>query len=1212
MFDMLRFSMMKRIIPMTRFLEYKLILVAASLLLVVSGLGYGQEITGSLNGTVKDGVGAAVSGATVTITDPLKKIVVRTISTNDDGQYSVPNLSSGIYEITIEAPNFKKHIENNVKLDVGQRRSVDVTLEPGNISEIVTVQADALAVELTTPSVSNLINGDQVRELSINNRNFVSLVTLAPGVANDLEDLVFTGTNNPETQVVNRTLISVNGSRTTSNTFTVDGADVTDRGSNLTIQAYPSVDSIGEFKVLRSLFPAESGRSGGGQVNVITRSGTADFHGSAFEFIRNEAFNANDFATNRNTALRASLGVDPDNGKIRRRPFRYNNYGFTIGGPVYFFNFGEGKPGGPIMSKLARTFFFFSEEQRRDTRYPTLSASAPTNQMKQGIFPIDICLLASTSTNCTTVLPAGVPIGSRVPLSNVAQQYVNQIWNRVPNPTNPATLLLEFPTLNIAKFRQEIIKIDHQVSDTLSMFYRYQRDKIPTTDADGSIGARSGLPFVNQMESDSPGRTHTFQATYAIRPNILLEGRYSYGYGAIFTSTTGLLAKDVSSITVPMPYESVRDVVPAVSILGYGPLSGFSNYDNFSWKKNYSASVAWIRGAHTMKFGGVFSQYRKNENALSGTNQGSFSAFNNTVTSLATPASVRANNVPNTAVNNLYQSFANFLQGNNVSFTQTKLDTKVDLRQQNVEWFAQDEWKARSNLTVYYGLRYSYFGPTKDKNGLLSNFIPRLWNRAQAPQVTGAGNRVAGTGNWCNGIVVNAQNFQTGPANFNCTPIASPYGEYVYQVSKKDFAPRVGLAWDPFGKGTTAVRMGYGIYHEQIPVSSMELLANNPPFQETKSVTIARMDDPVPASQSAVASAAAPVIARSIQENLDTPYMQHWSLDIQRQFGSKTIVTLGYYGSKGTHLYGFGEENNLLPGVATRTQCATGTNTLQTPGAPTVVCQTPGSAFTATPTIIDQIRPYRGYRGLNILETRYNSNYHSMQLFAQRRLSGASQFNLAYTFSKNLTDNQTSSVSTAPQDLNNIRAEYGRALLDRRHILNFNYVYELPFFQKQENFVGKVLGGWQASGIVSYFTGVPFTVTSATYDPAGIGFIPSAIAGGRPLLTCDPNANAPNTVDQWFNAGCFAPQNATGIQNVPGDASRGSVDGPPTTRVDFTMAKNFKVAEKVSIQLRAEAFNVLNHTNFRNLSTARNAATFGQVTTFRDPRIMQFGLKVLF
>ena len=368
-----------------------------------------------------------------------------------------------------------------------------------------------------------------------------------------------------------------------------------------------------------------------------------------------------------------------------------------------------------------------------------------------------------------------------------------------------------------------------------------------------------------------------------------------------------------------------------------------------------------------------------------------------------------------------------------------------------------------------------------------------LWNPAQAPQVTGAGNRVVGTGNFCNGLVVNSQNYTTGPAIFNCTPISSPWGKYVYQVSKHDYAPRIGLAWDPFGKGTTSIRTGYGIYHEQIPVSTIELLANNPPFQETKTAALTTMDNPVPPSQSVVASATAPVIGRSIQSDFKTPYMQHWSLDVQRQFGPRTVVTVGYYGSKGTHLIGFAEENDLPPGLATKTQCATGSDTLQKPGVVTTLCQTPGTAFTATPAIIDQIRPYRGYRGVNVLETRYNSNYHGLQVSAQHRFTGASQVNFAYTWSHNLTDNQTSTVSTAPQDLLNVRAEYGRALLNRRHVLNLNYVYELPFFQKQADLVGKLLGGWQASGIISYYTGVPFTVTSATYDPAGIGFIPVSI-----------------------------------------------------------------------------------------------------------------------
>jgi hypothetical protein len=499
--------------------------------------------------------------------------------------------------------------------------------------------------------------------------------------------------------------------------------------------------------------------------------------------------------------------------------------------------------------------------------------------------------------------------------------------------------------------------------------------------------------------------------------------------------------------------------------------------------------------------------------------------------------------------------------------------------------------------------------------------------------VTGNGSRVVAagvpTGNWCNGIIANTQNFTTGPSQFNCTPIQSPWGKFVVKAPKTDFAPRVGLAWDPFGKGTTSIRTGYGIYHEQVLNGTYEQnIGINPPYQVTASVSNTRLD--APAAGVAV-STTVPGL-RAVQSDWNTPYMQHWSLDVQHQFGRNTILTAGYYGSKGTHLIGITELNDIAPGVALNSQCAVGTAYYaQTPAPTLVACQPTGYVFRNTASapenpngantdllILDQIRPYKGYRSIAIIQPRYNSNYHSLQISGQQRLSGASQINLAYTWSKNLTDAQTDR-SSAPQNSYDTLSEKSRAALDRRHVFNVNYIYELPFFKKRHDFVGNVLGGWQASGIVTYQTGLPFTATTSNLDPAGTGLI-NANPTARPNQTCDPNENAPHTPQQWFDTSCFQlnPANTVntrlaGFPTRPGSAGRGVIFGPRTFRVDFTLSKSFRFGEHMKLQLRGEAFNIFNTVNFRSfVSTNVTSLSFGQIGAVRDPRTMQFGAKFSF
>jgi hypothetical protein len=1138
-------------------------------------VAFAQEITGSIAGTVKDASGAAVKGATVTITDSDKKSLVRTFSTNDDGEFSASLLPVAYYDITVEAPNFKKHVDTRVKVNVNERRTVDVALEAGNIAETVTVTSELLQVNTQSATASNVISGDQVRQLSLNNRNWVQLITLSPGVSANIADQIYVGSTNPNAQS-NALQIAVNGVRSSSNTYTVDGADTTDRGANLTVQTYPSVDAIAEFTVLRSLYPAESGRSSGGQVNVITKSGASKFHGDIYEFFRNDWLNANSFLTNRSFPL----GRDA-NGKANRVPFRYNNFGGTIGGPMALPRFGEG---GPALVK-GKTFFFFSEELRRVIVYPTFSTTVPTAAQRQGVFSQPVCI-GPVANPCATTLPAGTPLPQNL-ISPLAAAYVQDIYNKLPLPDASGNLF--FPARGVFNFTQELLRIDHKFSDKLSAYYRFEDDSIPTIDPIGLFGQGGGQPFVSTTQSNSPGRTHVGRATFVQSPTTVWEFGGSHSFGDVPSTVIGLLnnsnSPDVAARVPQFAFPVTRGRVPTITGNGFTALQTFGPYSDFSYNKAVFATLSKVFGKHTTKYGFNFSRIRKHENSLGGFNEVRYSAVSSTPTR---PTGTSTTN----------QLWANFLLGNFQVFTQNQFDLTADLSSSSIEAFAQDEWRYKPNITLYYGVRFSRFGQPWDKNGRMTSFNPAAYDPNQAFQVLANGNRVAGTGNPLNGITVNSQVSVPGAT-------VSPFGKSV-APTRNNFAPRVGIAWDPFKKGTTSVRAGYGIYFDQLSFSFAEtdLVARNPPFQQQIVINPTTLDNPLTGATAVNLSVQD---VSGIDPNYKTPYVQSWSLDVQHQFGSKTLVTAGYFGSRGVHLSGLIDANLLPPGFALTQTCRTNSTTPATFGP----CQTAGQVFTSSTQqlILNQIRPFRGYGAVRLLQTRFNSNYHSLQVTAQRRFARSSQINLAYTWSKNLTNSQNE-FATAPQNTYGLNNEYARANLDRRHVLSINYIYELPFFQGQANLKEKVLGGWQISGITYYYTGLGFSAATSSNDPAGLGLLGTSPSGARPDALCDPNSGGARTFEQWFNTACFANPPA-GVNRV-GNESRNVITGRPTTRFDATLAKNIRFSESKSVQLRWEVFNIFNHTNFTTLSLNITSSNYGFVTGVRDPRTMQLGAKFIF
>ncbi len=1110
------------------------LLVCLSFLAGTSFL-YGQDVTGSIVGVVTDPSGAVVPGAKVTVTNTDKNAVIRELATNSDGMYVASLLPIGHYSVAVEAAGFSKHLETNINLHVNDKLTINVALRVGDVSQEVTVEASPLQVELQSATQAGLISGTQVRELSLNNRNYEQLVSLMPGVTSSASDQIYLGVTNPSGQT-NVVSFSVNGNRNSTNNWTVDGADNVDRGSNLTLLTYPSVDAIAEFKVLRGLYNPEFGRAAGGQINVVTKSGTNQFHGNAYEFFRNDKLNANSFFNNANN--------------IARPPVRYNDFGYTIGGPVYI-------PGHYNQNK-DKTFFFFSQEFRRQIAYSTVTGTVPTSAEKAGNFQTPVCV-AFSGTTCTQT---GTSITN---INPVAAAYIRDIWSKIPDPQNSATHQLFTPFRSIFNARQELVRIDQIFGPRLQIFGRYIHDSIPTVEP-GGLFTGSGLPGVATTNSNSPGYSWVFRGTSTLSPTWLNEFGYAFSYGAIVSDPVGLISTTNSPDVRPtLPFTSTLDRVPTVSYTsGASSITSFGQYRDYNRNHQFYDNMTKVIGRHTFKFGFTYFHYQKTENA-GGNNTGT---FNFTWTGRQSSS----------ALGSFSQTWANFLLGNVNQYTQASLDLTPDIRTQQYEMYFQDEFRLRSNLTLTYGLRYSQFRQPIDHNGFLTNFDPTLYNPANAVKIDPSnGNVIPNSGDPLDGIII---------ANKN-----SPYGSKVANESNKNIAPRIGLAWDPFGNGKTSIRAGYGIFYDSVLFGVYEQnIFTNPPY--VQSIVLSNTQFATPASGTQVISSA-PKSVRGTPNPMQTPYAQNWSLDIQRQLTPTWLIDVGYFGNKGTHLLGIVDLNEVPPGVAY-------SSGLFAPGTVITSANTPR---------LNAIRPYQGFVAVNSLETWFNSIYNSLQVSVQKQFNQGSFINFAYTWSRALTNNQTDR-STAPQNVYNINGgEYGPSQIDRTQVLTINYVYELPWLRSQQGLVGHLLGGWQISGITTIYTGLPLTVTTSGVDPGALGFLGPSAAGGRPDLVGDPN-NGPKNVGQFFNTAAFALV-PTGVVR-PGNEGRGVVRGPGVQRWDFSFFKNVKIRESMRVQLRAEMFNVFNHTNYDGVATGYGTTTFGRVTSTRDPRNIQLGLKFSF
>jgi Carboxypeptidase regulatory-like domain/TonB-dependent Receptor Plug Domain len=1135
-----------------------------------------QDISGTIGGSILDQNGGAVPNAKVIVTNTDRNQVVRTSTTDTTGVYSAPLIPVGTYAIRVEATGFKTENRTGIVLNVSDDLKINITLQVGSITDVVTVEASPVAVELGNPASATVIDGQQVRELSLGTRNYEQLVALMPGVASGPTDELYIGNSSPSG--LSATLpYSINGNRTSANNWTVDGADNVDRGSNLTLMTFPSVDSIAQFKVERGLYTADTGRAGGAQISVVTKAGTSQFHGGVYEFFRNDALAANNWANNANkvnlvdTTNAANSCTNNPNCKAKNPPLRWNDFGGTIGGPVYI--------PGKFNKDRNKTFFFYSQEHRRIITYTTFNPTLPTLAMLQGTFSQPVCI--TTTTGCASGSAPVTQIPANL-INPVAAAYIKDIYSKLGLSTTNSvagTTSGFYAQRNLFNSDQYIGRIDHSFSENFTIWGKFEVDQVPTTEP-GGLFQGSSIPGGAVTNTNSPGRSFSFHAINTIRPTLLNEAGFNFSKSAINSVPDGLTSKANSpDINVAEPFANTQGVVPnltftgGTSLLGYGPYNESNR--NYAWFDN----LTWIRGRHTWKFGWSTNRYNKTENAAS--QQGSF-AFSSA-------------GVP-TGTSSFQQAWANFLLGNFATFTMPSTDITPNLWAWQHEAYAQDDWKVSPHLTVFAGVRWSFFGQPTDSGNLLDNFNPNSYNRANAPSIDPTtGNIIAGTGNnpSLNGIIIGGKN--------------SPFGDHVSNQVWKNFAPRLGLAWDPFGNGKTSVRAGYGIYYDSGLYGTYEQNTfANPPYVQSVTISNGSLSN---VGAGTVGVSSAPLGLHATQIPASIPYVQQWSFSIQRTLARDTILDVGYVGSKGTHLLGIVDINQAYPGVALAAGLHTATATNAT-------------IFTTTDDArINAVRPYLGFNSINTLETAFDSNYHSLQASFTKRFGAGSSFRASYTWSKNLTDNG-SDRSNAPQNSYNWHeGEYGPYPGDRKHVLSLNYVYLLPFFRNAHGIVGGALGGWQVSGIGSFYTGAPFTVTTSSVDPAGLGLLGTSAASSRPDMICDPNSNASHgyagspssTSPTWFNTSCFVAVSSGTVR--PGNAGRGTVRGPGFSNMDITLSKTFKLdgEGRWNLQLRGESFNTFNLVNPNGFSSTNiTSSTFGVISSYRAPRRVQIAAKLNF
>jgi hypothetical protein len=1141
------------------------------LLLLSPSLLAAQEAT--IVGTVTDPTDRVVPDITITVTN-VQTGAIRTLVTNDVGQYVAPGLPIGKYDLKAKSSAFSVQESKGVVLNVNDRVRVDFQMKLGTKKEIVVVESKALVLQSDSSEQSSLISGQQISELSTNGRSIYTYMVLTTGAANLMPDF------QPPTSVGASSFASFNGNRPAHNLFLLDGGENYDRGAGGGSSIMPSIDAIAETQTLTSNYSAEYGLSSGATISSALKSGTKTFHFSLWEFFRNDALDARNYF-NAAPAPIAEL--------------RYNLYGFNAGGPVIF--------GKLHNAKNSKTFFFYNMEWRKLIQGQTLNQPVPLPSTYGGDFsnagfsvgqlhaPAVCQVSAAIQTQFASAGQAlggctdGAPDSSKqVPFSNNvipaslldanAQALLTaggKYGGVFPAPTNGNSFIggNNLPT----NVREEVVRIDENVSDRFTIYGHLVAEQISQSYGT-TIFSPENVPTTGTNFSN-PAYAAVVHITDVISPNLVNEISFNYNGNRITLLPLGLVSapsnfKFNRFFTGPNTANRIPSIY-LVGSTGSNYTSGVTPWDNSANDYQFRDDVSWTKGRHQFKMGGSLMLYQKVQDWFQQT-QGAF-VFSGFYTG---------------------NDFADYLLGYANTYFEAAVQGTGHWSNVSMALYFQDNYRVNQRLTINLGLRWDGIPHTYEANNQMSNFYPNLYNPADAaildpgnqtisPNSPGLGTSpnpvLAGQQFYVNGVGICGINLPSGCVN----------GAWL------NFGPRLGSAYDLTGSGKTVLRGGYGIMYERVQGNDVYATAGNVPFSASVAFPNVSLLNPKTSLLTGTTVPASIPISNLNGLNRNEyapPRSSQFSLGIQQAIGG-TILSVAYVGSQNRHQSFYSETNlppeSLLPGFVTNSALAQ-------------------NYFASV--------PYRGYSSVAMAQNEANGDYNSLQVsFRGSALKNDLTWQIGYTYSRT---KDTSYGSGDGGDLNSIsnpyegwKYDYGPSAFDIRNIFFTNFVYQIPLLKNSNNHLLKsTLGGWEISGIISASSGAPLNIGLAGQNVANI--VPNT--ANRPDIS--GTLKNPHTVNQWFDTSVFS----VPAPGTWGDEPPNAVGGPGRDNWNISLFKNFlfNADRGTNLQFRAEFFNIWNHPQWigdtfnGGISTNYGASNFGAVTSAHDPRTIQLALKFSF